>query len=54
MTQQTEEQQVAVVKEFLENVCPTGLKTAQGTLSSTDAEKLGQFIDHNYEGVWSI
>ena len=52
--QQSPEEQTAVALQWLADICPTGLKTARGTLSRTDVEKIGEFIDRNYGGIWSV
>lgn len=51
---QTAEQQTAVVLEWLEKHCPTGLKTTNGGLTSTDVEKISQLIARNHGDIWSI
>src|ERR1700752_3231223 len=52
---QTAEEQTAVVFEWLEKYCPTGLKTCPtGGLTTSDVEKIGQFIERNHRDIWSI
>lgn len=52
--QQLPEEQTAIAFQWLADICPTGLKTARGSLTRTDVEKIGEFIDRNYHGIWSV